>query len=112
MNEAADVVLDPFHFGIGSTAIATCSVGTPFVTKPGEFMRGRVGLFYCRIMDLMECVALDTEDYARKAVAIANDRGLRDSLKAKILKNNHALFENRQAITDLTDFFLDVGNRL
>ena len=112
INEAADVVIDPFHFGIGSTAIATCSVGTPFVTKPGEFMRGRVGLFYCRIMDLMECVALGTEDYAQKAVAIATDHSLRDSLKAKILKNNRALFENRQAITDLTDFFLDVGNRL
>ena len=112
INEAADVVIDPFHFGIGSTAIATCSVGTPFVTKPGEFMRGRVGLFYCRIMDLMECVALGTEDYAQKAVAIATDHSLRDSLKAKILKNNHALFENRQAITDLTDFFLEVGNQL
>ena len=60
----------------------------------------------------MECVALGTEDYAQKAVAIATDHSLRDSLKAKILKNNRALFENRQAITDLTDFFLNVGNRL
>lgn len=112
MNDVADVVLDPFHFGIGSTAIATCSVGTPFVTKPGEFMRGRVGLFYCKIMDLMECVALDTEGYARKAVAIATDHVLRETIKAKILKNNHVLFENKQAITDVTDFFLEMGERL
>ena len=112
MSDAADVVLDPFHFGIGSTAIATCSVGTPFVTKPSEFMRGRVGLFYCKIMDLMECVALDTEDYARKAVAIATDHVLRETIKAKILKNNPVLFGNKQAITDVTDFFLEIGESL
>ena len=75
-------------------------------------MRGRVGLFYCKIMDLMECVALDTEDYARKAVAIATDHVLRETIKAKILKNNHVLFENKQAITDVTDFFLEMGERL
>jgi protein O-GlcNAc transferase len=108
----AGVILDPFHFGIGSTAIATCSVGTPFVTKPSAFMRGRIGLLYCKIMDLMECVALDTEEYARRAVAIATDCVLRENIKAKILKNNHMLFENKQAITDVTDFFLEIGESL
>lgn len=106
VNAAADVVLDPFHFGIGSTAIATCSVGTPFVTKPGEFMRGRVGLAYCKLLDVMECVAVDTEDYVRKAVAIASDQSLRDSIKSKMLANSHVLFENQQPIQDVTNFFL------
>ena len=109
VNQAADVVLDPFHFGIGSTAIAVCSVGTPFITKPGEFMRGRVGLFYARIMDVMECVAQDCEDYAQKAVAIANDSALRQRIQSKILANNHALFENQQAILDSVEFFRNVS---
>ena len=109
VNKAADVVLDPFHFGIGSTAIATCSVGTPIVTRPGEFMRGRVGLFYAKIMDVMECVAADTEDYARKAVAIATDPTLREGIRSKILANNHALFENPKAIRDVTAFFSELA---
>ena len=105
LNKAADVVLDPFHFGIGTTAIATCSVGTPFVTKPAEFMRGRVGLFYAKILGVMECVALDVEEYALKAVSIATQPALRDSIKAKILANNGALFDNNQAILDAVTFF-------
>lgn len=109
VNQAADVVLDPFHFGIGTTAIATCSVGTPIVTKPGEFMRGRVGLFYARIMDVMECVAVDTEDYAKKAVAIATNPALREDIRSKILANNHVLFENQQAIRDVSAFFSELA---
>lgn len=104
LNKAADVVLDSFHFGLGTTAIAICSVGTPFVTKPSEFLRGRVGLLFSKILDVMECVAEDCEDYAQKAVAIANDQELRQRIQSKILTNNHLLFENEQAITDMVEF--------
>ena len=109
INEVSDVVLDLFHFGIGSTAIATCSVGTPIVTRLGEFLRGRTGLLYCKLLDVMECVAVDTEDYARKVVAIATDQSLRERIKSKILANNHDLFENPQPIKDMADFFLNLG---
>jgi predicted O-linked N-acetylglucosamine transferase (SPINDLY family) len=101
LTKAADVVLDSFHFGLGTTAIASCSVGTPFVTKPSEFMRGRVGLFYAKILDVMEhCVAQSCEDYAQKAVAIANNIELRSRLQSKILTDNHILFENEQGVID------------
>jgi predicted O-linked N-acetylglucosamine transferase (SPINDLY family) len=104
-NAAADVVLDPFHFGIGSTIAATFAVGTPIVTKPGGFMRGRVGMGLCKMMDLPECIAEDTESYARLAVEIATDQSLREGIKAKILANNHVLYENPQPADDLADFF-------
>ena len=107
--EASDVVLDPFHFGIGTTAIATCSVGTPFVTRPSEYMRGRVGMYYCKLMDLMECVANGTEDYANKAVAIAMIPSERQRIKVKMLENNHALFLNRLAIHDVVNFIQEVA---
>jgi protein O-GlcNAc transferase len=108
LNKAADVVLDPFHFGIGTTAITTCSVGTPFVTRPGELMRGRVGLFYAKLMDAMECVAKDCEEYAQKAVAIASVSSLRQSIQAKILANSHVLFENKGSIQEAVEFFRGV----
>jgi predicted O-linked N-acetylglucosamine transferase (SPINDLY family) len=104
-NAAANVVLDPFHFGIGTTSIATYSVGTPVVTKPSNFMRGRVGYALCKMMDLMECVAVDNEDYVREAVKIATDSKYRESIKQKILRNNNILFENEKGITDVADFF-------
>jgi len=102
---ASDVILDPFHFGVGSTLIATFAVGTPLVTCPGEFMRGRVGLLHCTLLDILECVATDTEDYVQKAVAIATDQSLRKRIRTKILEKNHIFFENQQGIKDAEDLF-------
>ena len=100
----ADVILDPFHFGSGSTLSFIFATGTPLVTKPGEFMRGRIGMGHCTAMGLTECIAEDTAAYAEKAVAIATDRSLRDRIGAKILKNNSVYYENLQAVEELSDF--------
>lgn len=113
INAASGVVLDPFHFGIGSTGAFTFSVGTPLVTMPGEFMRGRVGLLYCKMLDTLECVATSPEDYAQKAVTIANDPTLRQRIKDKILKNNDVIFENHVAAAEeLATFIKHVTSEL
>lgn len=106
--ETADVVLDSFHFGIGTTGIPICAVGTPIVTKPSEFMRGRVGLFYCTVLNLLECVAVDTDGYAAKAVSIATNPSERERIKQKMLANNHVLYDNEKVIQDLSDFLVSV----
>jgi protein O-GlcNAc transferase len=100
----ADVILDPFHFGIGSTAFVLFVTGTPLVTKPGEFMRGRVGTGFCQMLDITECIAKDTEDYAQKAVKIANDKVFREKISAKILQNNAVIYENLEPIEDFISF--------
>lgn len=110
--DASDVVLDPFHFGIGTTAIPVCSMGTPFVTKPSEFMRGRVGHYFCKLMDLMECVTNSTDEFAAKAVSIATDPSERARIKAKMLANNNALFMNPRAIQDASEFLSKVVDEL
>ena len=113
INDAADfatvisyatVVIDPVHFGIGSTAIPVFSVGTPIVTWAGEFMRGRVGFAYCQMLDLPDCVASSFDEYAKLAVKIANTPTIRESLKQKILSNNHVIFENEGASAELAAF--------
>lgn len=103
--EASDVILDPFHFGIGTTAIWTTAVGTPFVTLPSEYMRGRVGLFYCKMLNLeSECVASDKEDYVRKAVSFATRPDRRAEVKSRILARNDVFYENRQGIENVKTF--------
>jgi predicted O-linked N-acetylglucosamine transferase (SPINDLY family) len=72
-------------------------------------MRGRVGLFYAKLMDVMECVAKDAEEYAQKAVAIASNSVLREGIQTKILANNRILFENAQSIEAGVDFFRRVS---
>ncbi|MFZ4478458.1 MAG: tetratricopeptide repeat protein [Rhodoferax sp.] len=111
-NLVADVVLDPFHFGIGSTVIATFAVGTPIVTKPSDFLRGRVGLGFCKMLELPECVADSTEEYARRAVQIATDPVLRQGIQAKILANGSAIYQNLQPVSELVGFFENAINGL
>ncbi|MEP7154216.1 MAG: tetratricopeptide repeat protein [Betaproteobacteria bacterium] len=106
---AADVILDPFHFGIGSTAMTTIAIGTPMVTKAGEFMRGRVGMWLCELMELPECITHDTEAYAQKAVQLAGNPALRESVVAKMRKNSHRLYENLQPVDDFANFLRSVA---
>ena len=101
---AADVVLDPYHFGIGTTAIMTFVTGTPLVTKPAEFMRGRVGAAMCKMLDMEECIAADTQEYVRKAYEIASNRQVRERVSAKIMQNSSIFFDNLQPIEHLVDF--------
>lgn len=107
---AADVILDPFHFGIGSTVVAAGITGTPLVTKAGEFMRGRVGAYWCELLGVAECVVDDAEAYARKALEIAGNPSLRDRLRATILENNHRLYEDLQPVEHLIGFFDSVAS--
>lgn len=111
-NAAADVVIDPFHFGIGSTVIATFAVGTPIVSWPGRYLRGRVGLAYCRLLELDECIASDPQDYIARAVAIASDAALRQRLHERILARKSRLFDNEQPVRDLAELFAGLAQSL
>lgn len=108
----ADVIIDPFHFGIGSTSAVTSAVGAPVVTMTGEFMRGRVGTAYCRMLGVEECIVGDLESYVRVACAVANDAALRADIKYKILKNNRDYYGNMKPIRDLMNWFHQVGSAL
>lgn len=113
VNALADVVIDPFHFGIGSTVVATFAVGTPIVTWPSPYLRGRAGLAYCRLMDVSdECVATDLDDYVERAVRIAHDGVLRQALQQRILSHKARLFDNEQPVHDLARLFVQLADRL
>ncbi|MBI5792008.1 MAG: tetratricopeptide repeat protein [Rhodocyclales bacterium] len=100
---AADVVLDPFHFGLGSTAAVIAAAGTPLVTLAGAFMRGLVGAHYCRMLGAEECIATRPDEYVRIAVAIANDPQLRERLVTRVRDNCSFLYQSRDAAKVLAD---------
>lgn len=102
----ADVLLDPFHFGIGSTIVVVGVTGTPVLTKPGKFMRSRMGAYYNDLLEIGECTLADTETYARKAVEIATSPAVRASLTQRILRNGHRIYDDSRAVGDLSEFLL------
>ncbi|MBN8530416.1 MAG: SEC-C domain-containing protein [Alphaproteobacteria bacterium] len=100
----ADVVIDSFHLGGGTTFYSIFAAGTPFVTLPGELMRGRIGLAMAKLLGIEdEAVATSVVDYAEKAVRLASDAKLREAVRGKILTNSESLFGNTGSSLELAE---------
>lgn len=100
---AAEVMLDPIHFGGSNTTLGGFAAGTPVITWPGPFMRGRMTYGIYKTMDVSDCIARDRDDYANKAVEIANDRTKRLTIAEKIR-------DARPAVVETAGASLDLGN--
>lgn len=103
----ADVLIDPLHFVAGNTAYEAIAVGTPLVTQPGAFMRGRLAYAYYRAIGVTDGVVWDRTAYVDTAVAIAADPDRRRALQQRILANKGRLFGNLQVVRRLEAFLED-----
>lgn len=106
----ADVILDPLHWSGGNTTFEALFLGTPIVTLPSEFMRGRVTYGCYKQMDVMDCVAATREDYVKLAVRLGTNPKHRAKIKAKILDRNHVLYENIEVVREYERAFLQMVN--
>jgi predicted O-linked N-acetylglucosamine transferase (SPINDLY family) len=101
----ADVLLDPVHFGSGNTFYESMVFGTPTVTWPGRFMRGRIVAGIYRMLGIADApIASTLADYAGLAVAIANDRERRERLKSELLSKGAALYRDAASVRELEAF--------
>ncbi|OHC73772.1 MAG: hypothetical protein A3G18_05185 [Rhodospirillales bacterium RIFCSPLOWO2_12_FULL_58_28] len=101
-----DVCLDPPTFSGGNTTIEALTVGTPVVTMPGEMMRTRVCAAICRQIGLTDCIVKTPSEYVDIAVRLGVDKAFQKKTREYILKHNHALFENDEAVREWERFFL------
>lgn len=101
----AEVMLDPLHFGGGNTSLEALAFGTPIVTMPLEYMRGRFTYAYYRQMGMMDCVAESKARYIEIAVKLGTDPAYREEIRQKILAKNDVLYENMGIVRELEDFF-------
>ena len=95
---AVDAILDTVHFTFGTTALLTLSMNLPFVTWPGEFMRGRQSLGFYQIMKMSDLVAATYEEYVGLALRLANDKAFRAEMSEKIRSRRHVLFDDYAVI--------------
>lgn len=100
----ADVMLDPIHFGGGSTTIQALSFGTPVVTLPSDFLRGRISYACYNQMGFDRLIAKDTDDYCRIAVECGVNQDLRRSLRGELSEKSAVLFSNRKVIDECESF--------
>ena len=99
-----DVMLDPLHFGGGNTTYEALSLGTPIVTLPSGFMRGRVTAACYRKMGLEDCIAGSEKEYVDLAVRLGTDPEYRRTMQARILAANSALYDDRDALREIEGF--------
>jgi predicted O-linked N-acetylglucosamine transferase (SPINDLY family) len=100
----ADAILDPLPFGGGLSSHEAFLVGSPVVTQPVEFLRGRITYACYRCMGLMHCVAANREEYVDIALRLANDRDWREDVRARLVNARGVLLENRGVIRELEEF--------
>lgn len=106
MMSQMDVLLDPLHFGSGNTFYDAMVQGTPVVTWPGTFGRGRnVAAAYQQMRITDAPVAARLEDYASIALALGRDSLRRESLRKVLLTSaEQYLFEDIQSVRELETF--------
>jgi predicted O-linked N-acetylglucosamine transferase (SPINDLY family) len=102
----ADVLLDPLHFGGGNTSLEGFSVGTPIVTLPGAFMRGRHTLSMYRAMGITDCIASSVAHYAELAVKLGTDPAFRHDVRTRIDARSAILYEDERVARELEKAFV------
>lgn len=105
----ADVCLDTPHYGGGANTVCDAlATGTPMITLPGAFHRGRYAAAEFERLGLEELVASAAEDYAQRAVAIAGEPDRRRDLSTRMRERGAAAFEDRTIVAAYQELFLEL----
>jgi predicted O-linked N-acetylglucosamine transferase (SPINDLY family) len=103
----ADVILDTVHFNGMNTSLEAFASGTPVVTLPTEFQRGRHTQAMYRKMEILDCIASSDADYIDIAVRLATDRSWANSIRGRLREKSRVLFEDRRVVEEFERFFLE-----
>jgi len=90
---AADVIIDPFHFGGCNTSCEALALGVPVVTLPSFQLPGRFTLGLYREMGIDACIAQSEQDFVDRAVRFATEPDHRRAVSAQISERAPALFD-------------------
>ena len=101
----ADAVLDPTHFNGMNNSLDAFSVGTPVVTLPRTFQRGRHTYGMYRCMGLDHCVASSEDDYVRIAARLGRESDFRQAVSRDIVERSTLLFEDARVVREFERFF-------
>ncbi|HYI69789.1 MAG TPA: tetratricopeptide repeat protein [Skermanella sp.] len=99
----SDVMLDPLHYSGGNTSLEAFALGTPIVTWPGEFMRGRHTHGFYKLMNLDDCVAPDHARYVEIALKLGRDKDFRRHVTRRVLDRVPALFDHAPSVRAIED---------
>jgi predicted O-linked N-acetylglucosamine transferase (SPINDLY family) len=94
---AADVILDPFHFGGCNSSCDALSLAAPVVTLPGLQLPGRFTLGLYKEIGLDSCIARSAEDFVEIAVRLGRQPDYRKQVSEQIESRSARLFDRPDA---------------
>ncbi len=97
----ADVVLDSFHFGAGTTAYMVLALGVPIVTLPTAYLRTRTTCTFYHWMGIEDLIAKSPEEYIDLALKLGKDKEFQKTMRSKILECCDTIFDNAAVADDL-----------
>jgi predicted O-linked N-acetylglucosamine transferase (SPINDLY family) len=102
----ADGLLDTLHYGSGANTVADAvACGTPLVTVPGSFHRGRWASGVLTCAGLTELVTPSADEYVTVAIRLANDEPFRRSVSERLRAFGAEWFDGPGPATELATFW-------
>jgi glycosyltransferase involved in cell wall biosynthesis len=98
-------LLDTIHYSGGNSTHEALATGTPIVTMPSPYVRGRLTLGRLKKINVLDTVVNSPSAYVDMAVRLGTDPAFRDQIKAKILAANNVLYDDPQAVREFEQFF-------
>lgn len=105
----SDVSLDSLPFTGGNTTYQALAMGTPVVTMPGQFLRGRLSLAIYDKAGVTDLVAKDLDDYVALALRAAQDRAWRADVMARIEAKSDVIYDDPEYLVDVERFLARVA---
>lgn len=104
--QAADLLLDSFPFGGGTTSLSALAIDRPLVTLEGPLTRSRSTAGFYRAIGFDGPVAHSVEDYVALAVGLAADPARRAAMGREIAAKRGVLYGNRRGAEALAELLL------
>ena len=104
--QICDVILDPLHFGGGNSSYEAIAMGTPVVTLPSPFLRGRITAGLYRKMQMTDCIVKATDEYIALSVRLAKDQLCRETIRRRVVSQSAVLFDDLAEVRCLEDALL------
>ena len=99
-----DLALDSIGWSGCNSSLESLAHDLPFVTLPGELMRGRHTAAILEMMGVTETIATSLDAYLEIAVRLGRDKEWRMELRRRVLQNKHRVYNDRACIAALEDF--------
>jgi predicted O-linked N-acetylglucosamine transferase (SPINDLY family) len=101
--QAADLFLDTYPFGAGTTASDALWAGLPLLTYAGRVFASRMAGSLLQAVELPELITFSLEEYEHRAVALATNPALIEAMKRQLADKRMSctLFDTPRFVRDL-----------